>query len=188
MSIRLPAASSLIMALLAQALVSGAPQQTDAPRAARGRTPQARAKAATRVDDRTPEGAWRSFVIAMLSRDEATLKTLALPAEGLEWLLKGEAPPQDALAQIKDQIGKQRIGRLKPGDRFTLPGGRIVVVAPEEVGPDRAVLVPEGDPIPTRVQRVAGHWKVDARPLIVARRMADAARKKADARKAGGPG
>jgi hypothetical protein len=190
MSIRLPAAAWLIMAVMGQALVSSAAQQTDSPRAGSNQAPKARAKAkaAAKVDDATPEAAWRSFVIAMLSRDEATLKTVALPADGIEWLVKGELPPADALPQIREHIAKLPIRRLIPGDRFTLPRGRVIIVEPEEVGPERAVIVPEGDPFPTRLHRVAGHWKVDARPVIAARKAADAAKKKAESRKTPGPG
>ncbi len=189
MSACLPSVACLLMALLGQELVSSAPQQTT-PDAGSGRTLKARAKAkgAVKVDDATPEAAWRAFIIAMLTHDEATLKTVALPADGFEWLLKGQAPPPEALGQIKEQISKLPIRRLRPGDKFTLPRGRVIVVEPEEVGPERAVIVPEGDPFPTRLHRIGGHWKVDARPVIAARRAADAARKKAEAGKSGRPG
>lgn len=83
---------------------------------------------------------------------------------------------------IKDataQFDRQPMKRLKEGEKVALPKGKQYVVAAGEVGEDRAVLLPNGAPIPTRLQKLTGHWKVAADPFIAARRSADAARKKA---------
>ena len=88
---------------------------------------------------------------------------------------------------IKDataQFAKLPIKRLKEGEKVALPKGKQYVVAASEVGEDRAVLLPQGAPVPTRLQKVDGHWKVAADPFIAARKAADAATKKAEANKA----
>jgi len=70
------------------------------------------------------------------------------------------------------------IRRLEPGESVTLPKGQTLTVRPEEVSEDRAILLPEGDFLPVRLRRVEGHWKVDARPIISARKAAAAAQQK----------
>lgn len=134
----------------------------------------------------SPEEVLRSFFVAMILKDEAKVKDLALPADGLELLWKGEAPPPEAEEQIKKQAASQPIKTLKIGDEFTLPGNRKMTVPAEDVTEDRAVLLPEGAPTPTRMRKVDGRWKVDARPIIAARKAADAARAKAKAKGKGG--
>ncbi|MFO0891448.1 MAG: hypothetical protein U0790_20180 [Isosphaeraceae bacterium] len=145
-------------------------------------------RAPVRIANATPEEALRTFMLAMMTHDEASLREVTLPAEGFEWLLAGQAAPAEAVAGMKAQLAKQPVRRLKPGDRFSLPRGRSAVVGKDEVGPDRAVLIPEGAPLPTRLEKVQGRWKVDARPFIAGRKAADAARRKAEARKSGGAG
>jgi len=131
----------------------------------------------------SPEEVLRAFFLAMIFNDEAKVRALALPADGLELLWKGVAPPPEAADQIKKQVSAQPIKVLKPGDEFTLPGNRKMTVPAEDVTDDRAVLLPEGAPTPTRLRKVDGEWKVDARPLIAARKGAAAARAKAKAGK-----
>jgi hypothetical protein len=131
----------------------------------------------------SPETAFRSFNLAMLAQDEAALKALTLPAEGFEWLLKGQRIPADKIDEIRPSLEKMEIKRLKAGDKVVLPGNREFTIRTEQVGPDRAVLSTFGSPIPTNVQKVDGVWKVDVRPVIAGRKAADAARKKAEAAK-----
>lgn len=132
----------------------------------------------------TPEAALRSFMLAMVTHDEPALKALTLPVpdSDLAWLLKGEAVPAGELEQARAFFSTMKIQSLKPGDRVDLPGGRTITVRPTEVTDTRAVLMTEGAPLPTRVQKFQGRWRVDARPIIAGRKAADAARKK----KAGG--
>jgi hypothetical protein len=71
-----------------------------------------------------------------------------------------------------------KIRRLKPGDEIKLPQGKVAVVPAAEADEDHAVLIPEGSQSPIRLRRVEGHWKVDARPVIAARKAAAAAQQK----------
>ena len=53
------------------------------------------------------------------------------------------------------------------------------------MGPDRALLVPEGASLPTRLQKVEGHWKVDPSAVIASRKAAEASRRKAEPKNSG---
>jgi len=131
------------------------------------------------VADATADQALRTFFLAMNLRDEPTLRAVTLPAEGFEALLTGKPIAGAQALAARAGLAVQPIRVLKPGDEVTLPGNRKMTVKPEEVADDRAILMPEGAPVPTRLQKVAGRWKVDARPIIVARKAAEAARAKA---------
>ncbi len=133
----------------------------------------------------SPEGALRTFQIALLTKDEATLRAVTLPTDDFAWLLKGQVAPPGKVEAAKAYFADQSIKALKPGDTFTLPGNRNIVVKAEEVTTDRAVLVPEGAPIPTRCHRVEGRWRVDATAIIAGRKAADAAARKKGARREG---
>jgi hypothetical protein len=147
------------------------------------------AGAAARSDlpDATPEDALRTFMIALVAIDEAALRIITVPVPDAElaWLLRGQAAPPEVIKELKAGLAKTPIKRLKEGERVTLPGNRVYVVRPGEVGEDKAVLLPDRAPQPTRLQKIRGHWKVSAEPFIAARKAAAAARQK---KQAGAPG
>jgi hypothetical protein len=145
----------------------------------------AQSKLKITVTDATPEEALRTFMLALLAQNETALRAVTVPDPDLSWLLKSEPLPPDVIKDASAQIAKQPIKRLKAGETITLARGRKVVVAPDEVGDEKAILLPQGAPIPTRLQRLKGRWKVDASPFIAGRKAADAARKKAEAKSAG---
>ncbi|HWE37466.1 MAG TPA: hypothetical protein VG406_12930 [Isosphaeraceae bacterium] len=125
----------------------------------------------------TPEAAYHSFHVALVAGDAEALRKLALPlAEGdLAWLLNGEHLSRAGSARLHRAIGsKQELKRLRAGDVLTLPGGALFAIRPEQVGDDRAVLLPDDSPVPTDLRRVAGLWRVDARPIVAGRRAAAA--------------
>ena len=136
-------------------------------------------KAKADVAAATPEQALRSFFIAVATKDEATLRAVTLPTEELELLLNGQALPTEQVEEFKAMMARQPIRAMAPGDEMILPGKRKMTVQPDEVTAERVVLLPEGSPVPSRVRKVEGRWRVDATPLIAARKAADAARKKA---------
>jgi hypothetical protein len=138
-----------------------------------------KAKSKSNVAASTPEQAWRTFMVAMVTGDGPTLRAVTLPTDDFDWLLKGEAAPANRIEEIKAQIAKLPIRALKPGDKIKLPRNREFTVSKADVTKDRAMLLPDGDPIPHRLQNVDGRWRVDAAPIIAARKAADAARKKA---------
>lgn len=155
------------------------PDQAPAPEAAPESLPQG-----------TPEDAYRSFLLAMLTKDEKGLRALVLSNDeapvsddDFAWLLRGEDPPLLARAMMKTMIPRQTVERLAVGDLVVLPGGREIRVEPAEVSDTRAVVRGEGTPVPTRCWKVDDLWKVDARPVIAGRKAADAARRRAEAQR-----
>ncbi len=126
--------------------------------------------------NKTPEDALRTFMMAMAAADEQTLRAVTLPNPELDLLLTGEPPPFPGTKELKQQMQKMKIERLKVGDQVTLPDNKVHVIRATEVGQDRAALLPADAPVYTQLRRVKGHWKVDARQIIAARKAADAAR------------
>jgi hypothetical protein len=166
----------------------GSEPQTEpgSPPPAKSRTGAATAKAVStiKVADATPEDALRTFMLALMTQEEAALRMVTLPNADLAWLLKGQPAPPEVVKAASAQFAKLPIKRLKEGERVALPKGKQYVVAAHEVGEDRAVVLPQGAPVPTRLRKVDNHWKVAADPFIAARKAADAAMKKAEADKA----
>ena len=170
----------MLTLLLALSSALQAPQSKLQAPAERGATKgEQGSKAKASVAAGSPEQALRIFLIAMMTKDEATLRAVTLPTDDFDWLLRGQAVPSDQAEAFKAQMARQPIRALKPGDVITLPGNRKVTVHKEEVTADRAVLLPEGAPVPNRVRRLDGRWRVDATPIIAGRKAAEAARKKA---------
>jgi hypothetical protein len=161
----------------------GSPAQTKS----RPRGATATAGPKMQIVDATPEDAFRTFMMAIITHDEAALRVITLPNPDLAWLLKGPVAPPEAVKDASAMFAKLPIKRLKAGDIFTPPTGKAQTVTAGEVGEDKAVLVPEGTPIPIRCKNVEGHWKVETAPLIAGSKAADAARKKAAAKKAAPP-
>ncbi len=149
--------------------------------AANSPAPPSKRKPLAKIDlvDKTPEDALRTFMMAMAAADEKTLRAVTLPNNDLDVLLTGEAPPFGGVKEMKQQIQKMKIERLKEGDRVNMPGNKVHIVRVTEVGRDRAALLPEDAPFPTRLRLVSGHWKVDAGPVIAARKAASSASRKA---------
>ncbi len=134
----------------------------------------------------TPEAAFRSLLLAMAVGDEPALRRLALPDEDFAFLLKGDhVPPDQAENFRKAVVEKVVLRRLKAGDEVKLPGGRVLKVAPEEVTENRAVLLPEGPPLPLFAYRFKEGWMLDVRPVIAGRKAAEAARRAAEKKKGG---
>ncbi len=152
------------------------------------RSGPADASAGTKVKiaDGSPEDALRTFVLAMAGRDDAALRTITLPAQGFEWLMSGPPAPASLLKELQERLALQPFRRLKAGDSITLPSGQPAVIKPEDVGPDQALLLPQGARLPTRLQRIKGHWKVDPSGVIAGRKASESARKSAAQKNAGG--
>lgn len=80
------------------------------------------------------------------------------------------------LSELKQQVIKARVNRLKAGDRVRISGKEVHVIAATEVGRDRAALKIEGSPAYAPLQKVKGHWKVDPAPFIAAKKAAAGAK------------
>ncbi len=128
--------------------------------------------------DGTPEEALRTFMVAAVAHDEEALRAITLPDPELEWLVRGEPAPEEVVARMRTLAKAMKIRRLKPGERIRGPQGKVAAVSPDDIGEDRALLLPEGAPSPVRARRVDGKWKIDARPAINQRKEAAAALQK----------
>jgi hypothetical protein len=144
-------------------LKAGVSDKADAPRP----------EAANQLEDSTPEDALRVFLFALAARDEAKLRGVALPDGELDVLLKGPSAQPEEIARLKVQLNEKPIRRLKAGDPVKMPDGETRVIKPDDVREGRVVLWAAGEPLPSRLENVDGHWKVFARPFILARKSAD---------------
>jgi hypothetical protein len=133
-------------------------------------------KGDAKVADGTADQAMRTYLTALVEADEPTIRAVTLKADGLEWLWKGSPPPADQAKALRKDVAEMKIRVLKPGETFAMPGNRVVTIKPEEATGDRAMLVPGGAPVPTRLRKIDGHWKVDPAPAIASRKAADAVR------------
>ena len=134
---------------------------------------KAEPEADTPQQKRSPQDVIRAFFIAMLSNDEAGVRKEILPNPDAEILWQGEAPPLEALPQIKAQFSSMTCQECRVGETIDLPGGRKLKVTDQMVNKSSKLLftVIDGQTMPTplAVTMVDGEWKVDAGPLIAAR-------------------
>ena len=76
--------------------------------------------------DTTSEATFRTFLMAMEAGDEETLRAVTPPHPDFDWLLRGEpAAGIRALGDLKQQLTKARIQRLKAGDKVKLAGDEV---------------------------------------------------------------
>ena len=130
-------------------------------------------------DDRTADAALRTFPQWPWRR--GTRRPCACgrgsplsPTSG--WLLRAEMTTARKLEEVKDQVRKARVERLKQGDRVRITPREVHVILPAEVGRDRAALKIQGEPAYAPLQIVKGRWKVDPAPFIAARKAATGSR------------
>jgi hypothetical protein len=131
-----------------------------------------------RYPDATPEEALRTFMVAGARQDVVALRAVTLPDPELARLVQGEPAPPDIVERKRAHAAEMKIRRLQPGDKIKLPPNQDAVVGPGDVGEDRAMLLPEGERFPVALRKIQGHWKVDAGPIIAARKAAETARQK----------
>ena len=108
----------------------------------------------------TPEGALKTFILALAAQDETILRAVTLPDPEFDWLLKSQPLGHEQLERMKIQLQQIPMKRLNAGDRVKLPGGKIGIVNPLDVRKGRVVILPEGAPRPSRVELFDGQWRV----------------------------
>lgn len=124
------------------------------------------------------ENVLREFLLALGNLDEKKLRSISLPHDGFEMLLKGQAVPEEARMNFEMFVKQTPIRALKAGETLNLPGGRTLKVDPAEVSGENAMLMFGRDPLPHKLRNVNGEWKIDPSTIIAARKAAEAARKK----------
>ena len=144
--------------------------QGDAKAAAQLKAKASRPETKVELADSTPEDALKTFLLALAAQDETTLRAVALSDAELDLLLRGPRATADQLARLKARLEEKPMRRLKAGDTVTMPDGERRVIKPNDVRESRVVLWPDGEPLPTRLENVGGHWKVFAATFIAARK------------------
>jgi hypothetical protein len=128
----------------------------------------------------TPQGAFQTFFLAMITQNRDKLHEAALPDKDLDVLLEGEKPPARVVDRLKIEIAEIKFRVFKPGDVVELPGGKKMTIKPSEVDETHAVIMAPGDPVPTRCVKLDGKWKLDASVIIAARLAANEAKRSGD--------
>lgn len=118
----------------------------------------------------SPERTLRRFAIALVAGNERDLRATAVPHDDLDVLLSDKRPSGTALQMIRTQIERSRIKTHQANEEIKLPNGQTFTVTPDLVGDDRKVMSLVAMPIPMCLRRIDGQWRVDAYPLIAARR------------------
>lgn len=122
----------------------------------------------------------RAFLTAAMTMEVEEVKRHSLAHPELAVLGEGQAPPAAVRREMRAAFGRATCRFLKAGESIRLPGGRELVVAAEAVSPERCFVVPEVGgsplPVPLAVVRTEAGWKVDATPIIAARKAAAARR------------
>lgn len=121
----------------------------------------------------SPDGAVRGLLVALAERDPAALRavTLSLPPADVKLLLGGAPVPAPDRGKALPLIAGMPMRQMQAGEEIDLgtAGGKFVA-APGMVGEGRAVVVPQHFPTPLSVRRVNGRWRVDAAPLVAAKK------------------
>ncbi len=166
--------ASLMAPLPAIAISAGAPHAATPRRAV-----PAQAGTSAAISQGSPETALRTFMLALFTRDSVTLHKVILPvpASYFQYLVAGQPISSVSQKRMHARIAAMTIKPLKAGDVIRLPDGRYLTLTSDSVGPNRAVLVPEGSPLPMVVVRQKGRWYVDALGIIAARKAAAEARR-----------
>jgi hypothetical protein len=113
------------------------------------------------------------FLLGLLDQDEERIRSVILPHRDAWVLLVGQKTSPAVLAQAKADPNFIVCRVVEEGETLTLPGNRTSVVTKHEANENKQIVEYWMDgkktPLPLRVSRVDGHWKVDAGGIIAAR-------------------
>lgn len=118
----------------------------------------------------------RRFYLALLLRDDETLRDLAFDARGLE-VLAGPQPPAGEHGQLEHIAEVMGLVQLQPGEPFVVPGGvEFVGARHAELGIEVwSGLTPSGE-VPFLLRQRDGAWKVIAFHFVQAAVLAQGGR------------
>lgn len=126
--------------------------------------------------DASPEDVLRQFLVALAGGNRRQVAALMLPHPNAAVLFQGESAPPQVVAQIEKQLAGEEIRQLKSGEVVSLPSGGTMSVGADHVNADQVLLQIPNHPLPYSVVRRKNGWRVDATPIIQARRTAQAMR------------
>lgn len=162
--------------LLALAPLVGLLADVDPPQGAA--PPTTPAQSATKPDAshttaaRTPEDVLKAFMLALFDGDQEAIRRTALPSPDLAVLWQADKLTVGQKAIAVAQINSSRPRRLKVGETVKLPGGKKLVIDANRVN-DRTLMIDAFEaPVPFILVKAGDEWKVDASPIIAARKAA----------------
>lgn len=126
--------------------------------------------------DASPEDVMRQILVALAGGKRKQAADLMLPHPNAALLFQGEFAPPQVVAQIEKQLLSEQISHLKPGDVVSLPSGETMTVGLDDVIADRVLLQIPDHPVPYSVVRKKNGWRVDATPIVQARKTAQSMR------------
>lgn len=177
--------------LLAGALIACAPmaQAKGKPKAAHApKTPavtpiKARnMKEALEVLQKTPDGALKAFLAAMVGGDPGAIRQLIMPVSDADFaILTNQQPPDPKTREtLISRIAGMPVRALRVGEVVPLPGGKTLTVGKDDIGDDHVLLQMPNGPLPYLILRVKNVWYVDAESIIAGRKTALALAKEKD--------
>jgi hypothetical protein len=144
------------------------------PNAATNATPPANDAAPEQASE--TEAVLKRFLTALLTHDEGELRATSIADPDLAILLEGTPTPASGIEGEKNAIAAGKFRHLKVGDEVKLPGGANLVLDNTHVNANQEQIVWNNGPIPFILEKKRDGWKVNAAPLVVARKAAAAAR------------
>jgi hypothetical protein len=126
-------------------------------------------------DDSRPETVLKELMLAVLQRDEATIRRLTLDNPGREilWERDPTVPPQPPVtAQTVALLEHAPWRAMKRGETFTLEtrdGPKSVTLGYHDVNDGRAVVMDPFGQVPHIVVKTDSKWLVDPGALVAAR-------------------
>jgi len=122
----------------------------------------------------SPEGAYKALLFAMGAGDEPAIRAVTVTTPGLARLLETTRIPAEKLPMLRDQLLQgSEVKRLKAGDTVKMGREEVYAVKVSDVVEGHA-MVQDGmaGTLPIRCRVENGRWRVDARLIIAARRVA----------------
>lgn len=124
------------------------------------------------LDPNDPESVTRAFLLAVANQDAERIPGLMVPHPDAEWLWNGARLPRETVAMMEHSIRSAPIKRLRPGEEARRPDGSSFVVSRDRVNDARAEVITPFHYQPIVLLFQDGAWKVDATPMIRARKHA----------------
>lgn len=128
------------------------------------------------IDTNAVTATVRAFLSAAMTMNVAEVKRHALPHPDLGVLGEGPQPPPPVKERMRATFSQASCRFLKVGEVIELPGGGSLTVDANQVASSRCLVRPlvggSPMPLPLAVIRTDSGWRVDASPIIAARKAA----------------
>ncbi|MDQ2686914.1 MAG: hypothetical protein M3Y28_03500 [Armatimonadota bacterium] len=167
--------------LLAGALLTCAPiaQAKGKPKAAPAPKPPAvtpikahNIKEALEILQKTPDGALKAFLAAMVGGNTTAIRQLIMPVSDADFaILTNQKPPDPQTREVMiSRIAGMPVRALHVGEVVSLPGNKTLTVGKDDIGDDHVLLQMPNGPLPYLILRVKNVWYVDASSIIAGRK------------------